>query len=101
MIGIVLAAEMRLPEFLAAVRPQVGIISVGEANPYGHPSPELLERLQGAGVRILRTDRDGAVHVLTDGQRFEISCFAGCPAAAETTASGQTKMPNRKESSEN
>ena len=90
-----------IPEFLAAVRPQVGIISVGEANPYGHPSPELLERLQGAGVRILRTDRDGAVHVLTDGQRFEISCFAGCPAAAETTASGQTKMPNRKETSEN
>ena len=33
-----------IPEFLAAVRPQVGIISVGEANPYGHPSPELLER---------------------------------------------------------
>jgi competence protein ComEC len=90
-----------IPEFLAAVRPQIGIISVGEANPYGHPSPELLERLQGAGVRILRTDRDGAVHVLTDGQRFEISCFVGCPAAAETTASGHTETPNRKETSEN
>jgi len=90
-----------IPEFLAAVHPQIGIISVGEANPYGHPSPELLERLQGAGVRILRTDRDGAVHVLTDGQRFEISCFVGCPAAAETTASRQTEIPNRKEASEN
>ena len=90
-----------IPEFLAAVHPQIGIISVGEANPYGHPSPELLERLQGAGVRILRTDRDGAVHVLTDGQRFEISCFVGCSGAAETTASGQTEIPNRKETSKN
>ena len=90
-----------IPEFLAAVHPQIGIISVGEANLYGHPSPELLERLQGAGVRILRTDRDGAVHVLTDGQRFEISCFVGCPAAAETTASGQTEIPNRKKTSQN
>jgi competence protein ComEC len=90
-----------IPEFLAAVHPQIGIISVGGANPYGHPSPELLERLQGAGVRILRTDRDGAVHVLTDGQRFEISCFAGCPGAAETTVSGQTQIPNREEASKN
>jgi competence protein ComEC len=90
-----------IPEFLAAVHPQIGIISVGEANPYGHPSPELLERLQGAGVHILRTDRDGAVHVLTDGQRFEIGCFMGCPTAAETTKSGQSEVPNHKETSKN
>jgi competence protein ComEC len=38
------------PEFLAAMEPRVGIISSGEGNPYGHPSPELLERLKGAGV---------------------------------------------------
>jgi competence protein ComEC len=90
-----------IPEFLAAVHPQIGIISVGEANPYGHPSPELLERLQGAGVHILRTDRDGAVHVLTDGQRFEIGCFIGCLTAAETTKSGQSEVPNHKETSKN
>jgi competence protein ComEC len=67
------------PEFLAAVQPLVGIISAGEDNPYGHPSPELLERLENAGVRVLRTDRDGAVHVLTDGERLEITCFVACP----------------------
>ncbi len=44
-------------EFLEAVRPEVAIISAGEDNPYGHPSPELLERLQTAGARVLRTDR--------------------------------------------
>jgi competence protein ComEC len=65
-------------DFLAAVQPQVAIISAGEDNPYGHPSQELLERLQNANVRVLRTDREGAVHVLTDGHTLEISCFAGC-----------------------
>ncbi len=67
-----------MPDFLAAVRPRVAIISSGEGNPYGHPSPELVQRLEGAGVRILRTDRDGAVHVLTDGERVEVSCFVAC-----------------------
>jgi len=68
-----------MPDFLAAVRPRVAIISSGEDNPYGHPSRELVERLESAGVRILRTDRDGAIQVLTDGDRVEISCFVACP----------------------
>jgi competence protein ComEC len=68
-----------MPDFLAAVRPRVAIISAGEGNPYGHPSPELVRRLEVAGVRILRTDRDGAIHVLTDGDHVQISCFVACP----------------------
>jgi competence protein ComEC len=87
-------------EFLAAVRPRVGIISVGEDNPYGHPSPELLERLQNAGVRILRTDRDGAVHMLTDGTRLEITCFVACPSAAGATASIGANAPNYQQDKE-
>jgi len=82
------------PEFLAAVQPRVGIISAGEDNPYGHPSPELLERLKSAGVQTLRTDRDGAVHVLTDGTRLEITCFVPCPIAASVPASMQADAPN-------
>jgi competence protein ComEC len=82
------------PEFLAAVQPRVGIISSGEDNPYGHPSPELLERLQNAAVSTLRTDKDGAVHVLTDGTRLEITCFVACPTAASVAASIQANTPN-------
>ena len=67
-----------MPAFLAAVQPQVAVISAGEDNPYGHPSPELLTRLEQAGVRILRTDRDGAVHILTDGKQLDVSCFVNC-----------------------
>jgi competence protein ComEC len=88
------------PEFLAAVRPQVGIISAGEDNPYGHPNSELLERLASANVRILRTDRDGAIHVLTDGTRLEIACFAGCPDVASAATSIKVEKPNRKQNRE-
>ena len=84
------------PEFLAAVRPSAAVISAGEDNPYGHPNAELLERLESAGVRILRTDHDGAVHVLTDGKRLEISCFVACPEPAAKTASAQAHPPNQK-----
>ena len=88
------------PEFLAAVRPRVGIISAGEDNPYGHPSRELLERLESAGVRILRTDRDGAVSVLTDGVRMEITCFVSCTNHPDLAVSVRTDHPNHKQSSE-
>ena len=89
-----------MPEFLAAVQPRVGIISAGEGNPYGHPNAELLKRLENAGVRILRTDRDGAVHVLTDGSRVEITCFAACAGVANAATSAQAKAPNHQQGEE-
>jgi competence protein ComEC len=77
------------PEFLAVVHPSVAVISAGEDNPYGHPNPELLARLTAAGVTILRTDRDGAVHVLTDGKEVKVSCFVACPDTSGSTAAAQ------------
>jgi competence protein ComEC len=67
-----------MPEFLSAIAPQISIISAGEENPYGHPSPELLERLESSGSRILRTDRNGEVQILTDGHDLQFRCFEGC-----------------------
>lgn len=84
------------PEFLGAVQPRIGIISVGGANPYGHPSPGLIDRLETAGVQILRTDREGAVHVFTDGQRLEITCFVACPEVETATASRPSQIPDQK-----
>jgi competence protein ComEC len=89
-----------MPGFLAAVRPRVAVISAGEDNPYGHPNPELLVRLETAGVRILRTDRDGAVHILTDGEKLEISCFVACPDTTGKAASAQSKPPYQQKQTE-
>jgi competence protein ComEC len=53
--------------FLAAVKPKYAVISVGP-NGYGHPAPETLARLAAAGARIYRTDRQGTIVLLSDGQ---------------------------------
>lgn len=42
--------------FLQATHPEVAIISVGDGNDYGHPSPAVIERLEEAGSRVLRTE---------------------------------------------
>lgn len=48
-------------ELLAATMPKYAIISVSADNPYGHPSQEVLERLERYGCIVFRTDRDGTV----------------------------------------
>jgi len=50
----------------------VAAISVGATNPFGHPSPEVLDRLRDAGVRVLRTDREGAITAFSDGQTLRV-----------------------------
>jgi competence protein ComEC len=52
------------PAFLAAVAPRWAIVSVGYRSRFGHPHPEVLERYRAAGAQIVRTDLQGAVHVL-------------------------------------
>ncbi len=58
-------------EFLNVVMPQIAVISVGENN-YGHPSPEVLERLAGrlGAANIYRTDESGTIEFITDGERL-------------------------------
>jgi competence protein ComEC len=63
-------------DFLAATRAAVAVISVGARNPFRHPTPEALARLEAAGARIYRTDRDGAVILETDGVTLWITRWA-------------------------
>jgi competence protein ComEC len=63
--------------FLAAAHPAFGAISVGRDNSFGHPSPEVVDRLEAAGVRVYRTDRDGAITAITDGTNIRVSTFWG------------------------
>ncbi len=61
--------------FLASVAPRFAAVSVGENNPFGQPSADVLERLRSAGVRVLRTDRDGTITVSTNGQTLQVRSF--------------------------
>ena len=46
---------------LAATRPKLALISVGEDNSYDHPAAEVLERLNAYGCIIRRTDLEGTI----------------------------------------
>ena len=58
-------------EFLKEVSPKVSVIGVGKNN-YGHPTNELLSRLGAAASKIFRTDKNGAVKILFDGEKLRI-----------------------------
>ncbi len=62
-------------EFLGAVGPRFVVVSVGESNPFGHPSPEVLERIESEGSRLYRTDRDGAITTLAGDKGMEVRAF--------------------------
>jgi len=65
------SATSSTAEFLAAVRPQYAVISVGAHNPFGYPRPEVLARLEGLSVATFRTDAHGAVSFYLDGRSVE------------------------------
>lgn len=62
------------PEFISRVSPSVAVISVGRDNSFGHPSPDVLERL--SGVKVFRTDRDGAVKITEKDGGLDIKTYS-------------------------
>lgn len=48
-------------ELLTAVRPEIVCISAGRNNSFGHPAPELLQRLDHYGCSVYRTDLQGNI----------------------------------------
>jgi len=58
--------------FLEKIQPGVVVISAGRGNVYGVPHPDVLERYERLGLRILRTDMEGAVEISADGRNLAI-----------------------------
>ncbi len=62
-------------EFLSAVDPQIAVLSVGADNKFGHPSDEVVDRMDnklGQG-NVYRTDHHGTIQFTTDGERLWVS----------------------------
>jgi len=62
-------------EFIKSVSPQIAVISAGIGNKYGHPHQEVLELLEKYDIKILRTDKDGDIKIISDGKNYAISSF--------------------------
>jgi competence protein ComEC len=67
--------------FLEAVSPSVALISAGYENSFGHPHPDVLERLSARHAAVLRTDLDGLVTARTDGRSvfFDLQTWQDYP----------------------
>ena len=59
--------------FMNAVLPEMGVISCGVNNKYGHPHKETLSILRDAGVDTYRTDLLGTITIGSDGSNYTVS----------------------------
>jgi competence protein ComEC len=67
------------PTFVGRTTPLIDVISVGGDNSYGHPTDEVLSRLEGD--LILRTDEHGDITLSTDGHGLWVQTQRGPPAS--------------------
>lgn len=56
-------------ERIDKINPRIAVISVGK-NSYGHPSPELLSGLANESRQVLRTDQEGDIEIVSDGEHW-------------------------------
>jgi competence protein ComEC len=61
-----------LGPLLERTRPRLAVISVGEGNPYGHPTPGTLGTLRSHGVPTLRTDERGDITIDVDPHSMRV-----------------------------
>jgi competence protein ComEC len=61
------------PLFLSRFPPKIAVIQCGADNPYGHPTPETLDRLQRSGARVFRNDEDGDVIVTIKEEKVDVA----------------------------
>lgn len=57
-------------KFLKKVDPEMAIIMVGENNKFNHPSLRTLKRMEKLNIKSFRTDLDGTINIVSDGQNI-------------------------------
>ena len=87
------------PAFLAAVAPEVAIISAGEDNRHGHPHADTLTALDALGAQIRRTDREGTLTVRVPRQgrghaRVSLAPPTGSAVPAGLPPAGGSRIPD-------
>jgi competence protein ComEC len=59
-------------DFLETVHPEIAIVSAGLGNKYGHPNPEVIERVESVNAQIIETSTAGNITCRSDGHM--VSC---------------------------
>jgi competence protein ComEC len=72
--------------FVAGVAPRWAVIPVGAENTFGHPHPDVLQRLAAARIEILRTDQNGRIEAISDGRTLQVKPLRATPVQSPTEA---------------
>jgi len=79
--------------FISTVSPGIAVISVGRENAFGHPHQKTLDSLNG--IRIFRTDTDGAVQLKEMENGLEIMTHKDYQLARASSLSDEIKNIKR------
>lgn len=60
-------------KFLNEVSPKYAVIMAGEGNSYGLPKDEIVKRIESLGTTIYRTDKNGTIEMISDGNEIKIT----------------------------
>jgi len=59
-------------DFLKKTKAQLAIISCGKDNKYNYPHPIVLKNLKNLDIKVLRTDQNGDIKLISDGNKIMI-----------------------------
>lgn len=60
-------------KFIEQINPKYAVIMVGKDNFYGLPKDKILERLKKVGVQIYRTDENGTIEMVSNGNEISVN----------------------------
>jgi len=63
-------SEKNLQSFIKIANPDIGVISVGKNNQFHHPSDATIKNLDKYNVKVLRTDENGTIEIISNGKYF-------------------------------
>ena len=61
--------------FINAVKPKIALIGVGKNNKFGHPTNEVIEKLNNIKSKIYRTDLNGEIVLKINRKRKDKSIY--------------------------
>jgi len=70
------SVRSRAPDFYERLESKLAVISVGRNNGFGHPSPGLLNDLEEARIKVLRTDQVGAIRLVNQKGKLAVFTYA-------------------------
>ena len=70
------------PEFIARVSPRLAVVSADSQGLGNLPNPDTIASFRAAGVRILRTDLEGAITIELKGSSLAVHCYGALAGPA-------------------